>query len=351
MIATMKYSTLGLRIKIYIIGGRVIDVEQSPQQQYPLPPQSHTFSPPQVTRRIALHQLPLPLCGSGAMMCPDDDPLTSNFNRSNVGFQDNRRLSAVIIGETVGTCKKKSDYETVGNILCKPETGFYLGDHISVDGLCNGGNGREIAFADDRSYGACRGDHISINGSIEEATHVAQQGPVGQDDYVRNEATNFVEMNLGSNDYSPGSMPIRNNVPGDMRKGARTMSDGYHISRAGPRQQRQAGDRGVGHIPMRQPVCFNISSGCSVNVGDDVSGIMSLSSVGSQEVERSEHDQVLLLSWHAVLAITLGATQMMTRSLLQTHVVTTIRTVIISLRFRLVMKKESRTRLMMLLQV
>jgi hypothetical protein len=74
-----------------IISDYVIDAEHSPQQQYPLPPKSHTFSPPQVSRHIALHQLPLPMCGSGAMMRLDDDPLATNFNASNVGFQDDRR--------------------------------------------------------------------------------------------------------------------------------------------------------------------------------------------------------------------------------------------------------------------
>jgi hypothetical protein len=51
-----------------ITGDHVIDAEQLPQQQHPLPPQSHMFSPLQEPRHIALHQLPLPICGSGAMM-------------------------------------------------------------------------------------------------------------------------------------------------------------------------------------------------------------------------------------------------------------------------------------------
>jgi hypothetical protein len=189
------------------IGDHLIDAEQVPQQQHPLPFHSHTPSSVQQPRPIALHQRPM--CG-GAMTTPDDDPLTTNFNASSVGFQDKRRLSDVLRKETVGAWKKKRDYETVGNILYEPEDEVSRGDHISVGDQCNGGNGGEIASADDHCYGTCRGDHISVDDSIEEAMHVAQRDPAAQDDYARNDATHFVETNVGSGDNSLEAMPIQN---------------------------------------------------------------------------------------------------------------------------------------------
>jgi hypothetical protein len=69
------------------ISDHVIDAEELPQLQHPLPLHSRTPSSVQQPHPIALHQLPT--CG-GAMTTPDDDPLTTNLNASNVGFQDNR---------------------------------------------------------------------------------------------------------------------------------------------------------------------------------------------------------------------------------------------------------------------
>jgi hypothetical protein len=74
------------------IGGHVIDAEQFPQQ-HPLPLHSRMYSLQQHCS-IALRQLPT--CG-GAMTTLDDDPLTTNFNASNVGFRGDRRLRAVTV--------------------------------------------------------------------------------------------------------------------------------------------------------------------------------------------------------------------------------------------------------------
>jgi hypothetical protein len=60
------------------IGDHVIDDEQLPQQQYPLPLHSHTSSLVQQPRPNARHQLPT--CGGA----------TTNVNASNFGFQDDR---------------------------------------------------------------------------------------------------------------------------------------------------------------------------------------------------------------------------------------------------------------------
>jgi hypothetical protein len=72
------------------IGDHVIDVEQLPQQQHPVPLHSNTSSSLQQSRHTALHQLQLPICGEGAMITLDDNPSTTNLNASNVGFQDSR---------------------------------------------------------------------------------------------------------------------------------------------------------------------------------------------------------------------------------------------------------------------
>jgi hypothetical protein len=92
---------------------------------------------------------------------------------------------------------------------------------------------------------------------------------------------------MGSRNHFPEAIPIQNDVPGDIHRGTRTMSSGDHMSAAHPQQknQRPVDDRGIGSIFDNQAKYLNISSGCSNYVGDDASGVMSLSSVSNHDFE------------------------------------------------------------------
>jgi hypothetical protein len=50
------------------VGDHVIDSEQLPHNQHPLPLHSNMSSSLQQTRHTALHQLQLPICGEGVMI-------------------------------------------------------------------------------------------------------------------------------------------------------------------------------------------------------------------------------------------------------------------------------------------
>jgi hypothetical protein len=68
------------------IGDHVIDAKQLPHQQHPLPLHFNTSSSLQQPCHTALHQLQLPICGEGAMITLDDDPLTTKLSRLACGF-------------------------------------------------------------------------------------------------------------------------------------------------------------------------------------------------------------------------------------------------------------------------
>jgi hypothetical protein len=277
---------------------------------------------------------------------PDADQLTTNVNASNVGFQGNRRLSAgsnsgtvgchtvtnygtagrhaITNSETVGTHDTKNDNDGA-NFLYGQEGGAFCGDHISVGAQSDGASGGEIASADAQSYGTFE-YHISVSDTIEKAPDVARRDPVRRENHAQNDATDFATGSMGSRDHFSEAIPIQNDVPGNIHTGlltpslaslgigheraghllhdtsvfpeTRTTSSGDHFSAINPQQKNQqlVDDRGIGSLSDNQPKYFNISSGCSNYVGDDSSGILSLSNICDHNCEQDGRDQIIPLS-------------------------------------------------------